>query len=138
MSQPKSKNDAKRSRSKDFDKSEISLLVDLVLKFQEVLECKKTDAVTSKEKDEVWGVLAIEFNANSGTVPRSASNLKTKFENLKKVLRRKLAYEKCEVLKTGGGGFTPLVLDPVLEKLKGILSVSEDGLHNHGVMTQSF
>lgn len=55
-------------RSTNFAKSEEEKLIALVLKYKNVLENKKTDAVTCKKKDEVWEKVSTEFNAGNTQV----------------------------------------------------------------------
>lgn len=120
----------KRLRGIIFTTGETIILVDLVLKYKHILENKKTDGVSSKEKEKMWSILADEFNATSGCSPRSWLTLKTKFENLKRICRKMLCEERMETFKTGGGTAEVPKWDPVLEKVRSILSVSGCGLVN--------
>lgn len=52
-------------RSLNFTKSEQDRLVALVLEKKNIFENKRTDAVTSKQKDAAWEVLTKKFNASS-------------------------------------------------------------------------
>lgn len=52
-------------RSSNFSKLEEERLVQLVLAKKNIFENKKTDAITSKKKDEAWAKLADEFNASN-------------------------------------------------------------------------
>lgn len=54
-----------KQRSVNFSKSEEEKLVSLVLEKKNIFENKKTDAVTSKQKDAAWEALALKFNAIS-------------------------------------------------------------------------
>lgn len=56
-----------KQRSANFSKSEEEKLVALVLEKKNIFENKKTDAVTSKQKDTAWEKLAQQFNASSET-----------------------------------------------------------------------
>lgn len=56
-----------KQRSANFSKSEEEKLVALVLEKKNIFENKKTDAVTSKQKDAAWEKLAQQFNASSET-----------------------------------------------------------------------
>ena len=56
---------------------EKNLLVDLCLKYKNIIENKKTDGATTKSKDETWKILAKEFQANSIChIPRDWKQLK--------------------------------------------------------------
>ena len=43
--------------------AEKDLLVDLVGKYGEVVECKMTDGASMKQKEEAWSAIASEFNS---------------------------------------------------------------------------
>lgn len=80
-----------RHRSANFSKAEEKLLVKLVKKYQENLECKKSDTTTNRIKAMTWQQVASEFNKNSknGEVYRDRKILKNKYENLKKRCKQK-------------------------------------------------
>ena len=52
----------KRERGGNYSSAERELLLELVVKY-EAIECKKTDAVSSREKADAWKKVAAEFNA---------------------------------------------------------------------------
>ena len=67
----------KHIRSSNMTVCEKELLADLVLKYSDVLENKRTDAVTSVTKTNCWKQLSAEFNACSeSTIFRDTSQLK--------------------------------------------------------------
>lgn len=43
-----------RKRAQNFSETEKIILVDMILKYKNVLENKKTDGVTSKDKEKCW------------------------------------------------------------------------------------
>lgn len=53
----------KRERSANFNTAEIQLLVSLVGKFKQIIENKKTDAVTNKDKEAAWKKIENSFNS---------------------------------------------------------------------------
>jgi len=57
----------KRKRSNNFSAREKGLLVDLVGRYAAIVECKKTDGSTMKEKEQAWMRLADEYNAGAET-----------------------------------------------------------------------
>jgi hypothetical protein len=80
--------DEKLIRSRNFTPSEINILVQLVEKRRQILECKKTGVITKKKKNATWEELAKEFNSLSGCLPRSAKVLRDKWANIKKTALR--------------------------------------------------
>lgn len=61
---------AKRKRDPMFQPAEKNNLIDIVSKHYSIIECKKTDALSTRTKNEQWGKIATEFNANSTFVER--------------------------------------------------------------------
>lgn len=75
----------KRERSANFDSAEIQLLINLVAKFKNIVENKKTDAVTNKDKEAAWRQIEENFNScGVSTNARSWKTLKLKYEGIKK------------------------------------------------------
>ena len=68
--------EAKRKRAANLTQVERELLVDTVLKYKSVLENKRTDAVSNKEKEDVWKIAADEFNAVTTSSSRDWKQLK--------------------------------------------------------------
>jgi len=66
----------------NFSKDEEQLLVALVEKYKSIIENKKSNATTWKEK--AWQMIEKEFNSNSGQNPRNSKQLKEKYLNMKK------------------------------------------------------
>ncbi|KAG5330283.1 MSD3 protein, partial [Acromyrmex charruanus] len=89
-------------RAPNFSKCEEQLLISLVEKYKNIIECKKSNVVTCKDKEKVWLKIESEFNSkNNGNAFRSV-----KYNNLKKDTKRKFALEKINASKIGGGPFT--------------------------------
>lgn len=96
----------KRARSANYTEREKELLLSLVFKYKNIngLENKRTDGVTVQEKKQVWEKVALQFNsASPGMVPKTSESMKKFYENKKKVIRKDMAKERCELYKTGGG-----------------------------------
>lgn len=74
----------KRERGSNFSNTEIEILISILHKFKNIIECKKTNATTWREKDAAWENVIKAFNSNCGDVFRSKKALKTKFEDIKK------------------------------------------------------
>lgn len=53
----------KRVRAMNFNDAEQDILVQCVVRHAKVIENKKTDACTVKEKQRVWDLIATEFNS---------------------------------------------------------------------------
>lgn len=123
MAEPK-----KRERSSNFSNKEIELLISIIQDFKTIIECKKTDATTWREKDAAWENVAKAFNSSSGEVFRSKKTLKAKYEDIKKNIKKKLAHNKMEQFKTGGGKPDIRSLTGIEETILSILPSSIEGL----------
>ncbi len=120
----------KKKRSANFSDQEVLLLCNLVTKYSDSIESKKTDALTWKDKNQAWEKLAAEFNiknTKSGVI-RTMHNLKTKYEGVKKDLRKKVAKNKQEIFKTGGGAPNITPLTPYEELIFNLITLSVEGL----------
>lgn len=118
-------------RIPNFTQAEINLLLEISKKYKSTIECKKTDAVSWKEKDKCWNTIATEFNARSGAVPRAPKSLRVKYDNMKKTAKKKFAAEKMERYKTGGGTFTPVDITTTDIELREMMDiVMVEGHHN--------
>lgn len=93
-----------RRRSPNFTKDEVHLLLYIAVGEKFVIENKKTDATTWKEKDEAWERICTAFNSQSPqNVWRNKDSLRKLYDNKKKELRKEAANSSYEVYKTGGG-----------------------------------
>lgn len=81
-------------------KEEVSLLVDLI-EGKSILTSKETNANTNKIKDDAWTSLVQEFNAKTGSVPKTKDQLKLKWDNLKKAARKRAQLIRMNNLKVG-------------------------------------
>lgn len=117
-----------KKRSANFTYSETDLLCRLITKFSTTIESKKTDALSWKEKHEAWEKLAVKFNLQNKGAPRTATSLKAKYEGIKKDLRKKVAKNKSETFKTGGGIPNIKPLTPYEELIYNIITLSVEGL----------
>lgn len=73
----------KNSRCSNFTYEEEQLLISLVEKYKNIVECKKSNSITWKEKEMGWNSIEKEFNSSSGKCFRSVKNLKEKYNNIK-------------------------------------------------------
>ncbi|XP_066581996.1 myb/SANT-like DNA-binding domain-containing protein 4 [Prorops nasuta] len=117
----------KKERSSNFTTNELVMLLDIIKNFKHIVECKKTDTVTWKEKDDAWEKITELLNAN-GETERSKKSVLSKYNDMKKNLKKKLAANKAETFKTDGG--IPIILPLTLpeEILYSILPMSIEGL----------
>ncbi|KAL1498101.1 hypothetical protein ABEB36_008955 [Hypothenemus hampei] len=90
-----------QKRFLNFNKDEIDLLVSLVEKYSSILECKKSDSVEWKRKNEVWEILTREFNNHNLKQNRNSKNLREKWKNIKKDSKKKFSNEKLATYKRG-------------------------------------
>ncbi|PSN40997.1 hypothetical protein C0J52_16059, partial [Blattella germanica] len=117
-------------RCPNFTNKEVELLVNLVQKYSYIIECKSTDSITWKEKEEVWEKLSLEFNSCSGGggAFRSAKNLNVKYNNIKKSRKKKFADEKQQFYKTGGGKPSATNITPIDTAIKDLMGETSSGL----------
>lgn len=115
-------------RSCNFTSHEEDLLVSLVEKYSSVVESKKTNAVTWSQKRDMWDKIASEFQKQCETY-RTVSNLKAKYENLKKKTKQTMASARKEIYLTGGGTNTIQVTN-MDERVAAIMGTSACGLTN--------
>ena len=116
----------KRERSANFSSKEINTLVSIVEQYKNVIECKKTDATSWKDKDTAWENIADIFNSITESF-RSKKTLRSKYDDLKKSVRKKVSHNKMEQFKTGGGKADIHTLTSVEERIISMLPTSIDG-----------
>ncbi|KAI4455443.1 hypothetical protein MML48_9g00000487 [Holotrichia oblita] len=110
-------NPAKRVRSSNFNKEEELLLLEEILKFKSVIECKTTNKLSLGDKENAWQKIAASFNAKN-LQARSVEQIKTKYDNLKAKARKEVAMLKLSRTGTGGGpgvGELDCVVEAVLK-----------------------
>lgn len=115
-----------KKRCTNFRYDEVELLVDLVEKHKEVVECKKTDAVSSNTKETEWQAIETKFNAECGT-GRTSKMLRSKWDSLKKTTKKEYAEYKQRLYKTGGGPPADLKLHKISDKVLSIIGVAATG-----------
>ena len=86
-----------------YSELEKTLLIELVGKHKDVIENKKNDYKTIRQKTLAWEELAQEFNSQSGVTKRDSKQLKKCWENVKARAKKNLAKEKRRAKLTGGG-----------------------------------
>lgn len=86
-------------RTIPFCKTETALLVELVSERKEVIESRAADGITNKLKAEIWSDIEDKFNYKDLGVLRSSHQLKLKYVDLKRQLRKKVADYKYRMAK---------------------------------------
>lgn len=117
-----------KNRSPNFSSTDLDLLINLVCKYKDIIECKKTDASTWKMKEESWTKITSEFNSLTNGPPRVSKGIKMKYETFKKELRKKISKHKEQLYRTGGGSCESIVLSPNEEKIYTLINLSIEGL----------
>ena len=83
-------------------------------KYKHIIECKRTDAISSKLKQKTWDRISLEFNAQSiSPEDRPAEKLKLLWDNLKRNTRKHLSSLRQETYRTG----------EYREKIVGVLGI---------------
>nr|CAH7735093.1 unnamed protein product [Callosobruchus chinensis] len=110
-----------KKRGPNYTAKEKSLLLNLVYNFKGVLENKKTDSTTWRQKDEAWDKITNYFNSQTTEYARTKESLRKFYDNLKKNLRKDVAEDKREIFKTGGGS-QEMEIDPTRNLLLDIVN----------------
>ncbi|XP_049314259.1 uncharacterized protein LOC105223375 isoform X1 [Bactrocera dorsalis] len=111
----------KRNRLPNFTPAEESFLLSLAHKYVNVIESKLTDAQIWEEKRKAWENIDIEFGNKFG-FRRGSKNLREKYDNLKRKLRRMESKDRNDDEQT----FQKLLFDENIEKLSAIVGFSAD------------
>nr|CAI5839280.1 unnamed protein product [Callosobruchus analis] len=93
----------KKERGPNFLPQEKKLLLHLTGKYKNIIENKKSDSVTWREKDNIWRQIETEFNGTTTGLTRTAKQLKMKYESVKKELKKRYMEHKAHIQGTGGG-----------------------------------
>uniref|UniRef100_A0A6P7GXB8 Regulatory protein zeste n=1 Tax=Diabrotica virgifera virgifera TaxID=50390 RepID=A0A6P7GXB8_DIAVI len=109
------------NRSTNFSKEEELLLLQEIDKYKSIVECKTTNKVNNKEKDEAWQKIVSNFNAKNFKC-RTFGQIKNNYDNLKTRTRKVVANDKVYLRGTGGGPAIKTVADPVVEATLNIIS----------------
>jgi len=64
----------KRERSTNITSEKQDLIIDIVLRYKDIIENKKTDCISTKQKEAAWSKVATEFDSLS-KVHRSSKQL---------------------------------------------------------------
>ena len=121
---------AKKKRSENFSKEEKALMVRLVADNKSVIENKRTDGMTIKEKERAWEKLTDMFNSRDFVRKRSTKQLKSFYDNFKRRSKQKKVQDKINIYKTGGGVCETPLLDETSSQLLSIISDQTESIPN--------
>ncbi|XP_046399465.1 uncharacterized protein LOC124165962 [Ischnura elegans] len=118
-------------KSPNFSQHEVRRLIDVVESFHEIIESKKTDSATWRDKSKAWREVSDIYNAMVPT-PRTAEQLRIKYDSLKKEARKALARAIAEREEAIRSGCEPVgkSISPVHERLCSLIGIAVDGLNN--------
>ena len=86
-----------------FSELEKSIITELVAKHENVIEVKRNDYKTIKQKDMPWEALTEGFNCEAGVTKQKSKQIKKCWENIKSRAKKCIAKRKREAKLTGGG-----------------------------------
>lgn len=108
----------KRLRCSNFSSQEKNILIHIIEKYQDIIECKKTDKVSVQEREKVWEGIAHEFNEMVLAEPvRTSRQLKMCYENLKRRIRKEVCADEQKSVKPS--------IDPVVALRSQVLVPSD-------------
>ncbi|XP_061166219.1 myb-related transcription factor, partner of profilin-like [Saccostrea echinata] len=110
-------------RCPNFSSAEITVLTDEVEKGKDILFSRQNSTVSNSLKKETWNKIATKVNAvNTTDHIRSGEEMKKKWTCLSSESRKKLALNRREQKKTGGGSLpSGAAFRPIDEKIEGII-----------------
>lgn len=73
-----------KKKSPNFSNIEKIKLIELIERNKNIVENKKTDNISTKDKEKCWMKITKEFNSNCISVHRDVGSLKNCWDNLKK------------------------------------------------------
>lgn len=89
-----------RTRGPNYTAEEKLRLLNLVGDKKEIIESKKTDGVTIRDKKHAWEEVEILFNS-IGSTQRSTNQLKSLYESIKHDTKKNYLHERKELYMTG-------------------------------------
>jgi len=79
------------------------LLLELVEGSKEIIENKCTNAVTTRQKEEAWERVGLQFNAlTTDGIQRTDDQLKNCYQNIKKSTKKKISQDKVNLISITG------------------------------------
>ncbi|KAK4887498.1 hypothetical protein RN001_003769 [Aquatica leii] len=129
----------KKSRLRNFSDADKNILLEIVsqAKYLNIIENKKTDAVSVSHKTSAWTQIEKEYNASAQTGDRSAKQLAALYHGMKGKARSNLHEDKKNMYTTGGGTFVHKS-DKLDEKLVSMLRPQFKSLPNRHDSSSSY
>lgn len=115
---------AQKKRSRNFSVTEQNLLIELLEPYQNIVNDKRTSCAIVRKKIDTWRKIADEFSSH-GHGYRTAEELKTLWKRLKIEVKKKLAENKREVRRTGGGTLSVAPISPRTKRIAGLIVADE-------------
>ncbi|KAF2903700.1 hypothetical protein ILUMI_02495 [Ignelater luminosus] len=111
----KHKSESSCIRGSNFTKEQELSLLNIIAKYKNLVECKNSNKITTKQREEAW--INIETEFNSCNRHQILHQIKSKFDNLKTAARKYACCNKENLNITGGGPSDNLenVYDKMLE-----------------------
>lgn len=85
----------------DYTEEEKDLLQELVRKYKNFVECKKSNAVSLQAKSKAWERLCDDYNSMPNVRPRTVKQLRKWWDNLKQKWKKEKAKEVRGSMGTG-------------------------------------
>ncbi|KAK3871749.1 hypothetical protein Pcinc_023126 [Petrolisthes cinctipes] len=113
-------------RRKWFIPLEKTVLATLIEQHKEVVESKKRDGASNREKEKVWEVIAGQFSAHPSTQPRTSRELRRCWENMK--ARAKKALDSDRTVREGSDDSRSVnsAITPEVEAVLNVLNPYDD------------
>ncbi|CAG4954605.1 unnamed protein product [Colias eurytheme] len=118
--------DSEVVRGKPLTKDETKLLLGLI-ESSSIILSKTTNAASNKMKNEEWVSLTHKFNATASVCRRSPQQLRLKWENLKKLARKRSTKIRMNRIQTGGGIPEYIPPDDILDRVADLLGSTASG-----------
>jgi len=93
---------AERKRKPRFSEKEVDILIEKVNDNAEQLFARFSDQVTNKKKKIAWVEVQNSVNASS-FVPRTLDEIKKKWDDVKRITKKRATDVRKDMKKTGGG-----------------------------------
>ncbi|XP_033211705.1 uncharacterized protein LOC117169435 [Belonocnema kinseyi] len=120
-----------RNRGANFTNAEKQNLLLIVDKYRSIVESKKSDSVSNKQKLQAWEEICRAFNAkNISPEYRPAHRIKFLWDNIKRDTRRKLSALRQETFKKEGGR-NPAKEELFCLKVKEIIGNAAEPMENN-------
>ncbi|PSN54158.1 hypothetical protein C0J52_06850 [Blattella germanica] len=111
----------KRARGTNFSNAEKEIFVNLLPKYFNIIDNKKTDGVSIRQKEACWEQLTTDFNTHALVTKRTSKQLKVFYDGYKRQCKTNFANEKIELFKSGGGAPKFIQMDETSAKLLSII-----------------